>query len=352
MRKLWSVGMVSWLWAACSEEPAPPPVAVVRPPPPGETLAAEQNAPMFLWVDASGVYWVNTSDVVAGGAKKGLYALARGAAAPVLLLETMPARMVLVADEAALFWADLDAGEVWSLPKAGGTPAQLSSGWQQLAGLAIDAQALYVLGGSTLSVVKETPPSMEGGKLTIGKVDMVDAGDGAIWAVPKRGGKPKRLVRGLALATGLVVTAEWVYWREVFEGTVMRAPKKGGKAAEVLRTATQPWAYAVDGEAVLLSTGLKEPRLERVGKPGAGLELVAQLTRPATGLVVDATHIYWADAQGVRRVAKGGGAIEDVVELGYPVQDVALDLASNRVVWSTVNRVAALPRGKMGTRDF
>lgn len=126
---------------------------------------------------------------------------------------------------------------------------------------------------------------------------------------------PVALVTGLTAPQALMVDYLNVYWFDLDSRTLQGTFKTGG-GVFTLATDAQPcstWAAAHDLFNIYwadCATG--DLRIRRVSKLGGPVATLA--TRPSgfAVLTLDALHVYWSEADGVKRVGKLGGGVTDV----------------------------------------
>jgi len=134
------------------------PGAIVRVPLAGGapvTLAAQQNEPVGLAVDATYVYWINDGD---GSVAR--TSIAGGPVTTLLTGEGYPESLTL--GGSTLYWRNNSGGDIRSISVDGGIARTVLPGQLQLDGLAADATTLYL--SSRLGLVESMP--LAGGALS------------------------------------------------------------------------------------------------------------------------------------------------------------------------------------------
>jgi hypothetical protein len=156
-------------------------------------------------------------------------------------------------------------------------------------------------------------------------------GGGAIRRVALAGGVVETLVdKGIVnLSTAIDVDGSWVYF-ENDSDDILRIPKAGG-TPEVIGTGS-PSSMRLFGGS-LYFTEYTNGTVNKLGAGGLPI-LLAGDAYAAGELAVDATHVYWIEANSdgkVARVPIGGGA---VVPISTPTNTIGLALDANYVYWS------------------
>jgi hypothetical protein len=175
---------------------------------------------------------------------------------------------------------------------------------------------------------------------------------------PAGGCAPATVVSGkeAALATGLAVTDEGLYWTSRTGGTVMRLPAGGGPA-QVLAKAQSPVAVAVSG---VLGSGLagaggivlhgasafwteqgdgnQNGNVDMSPKSGGGLVRIASALQLPTAVAADDLYVYWTEADAtagkVRRCPYAAGFCNSPQDLATGLAaPIDLGLAGGRVYW-------------------
>jgi len=247
------------LFAGCKEPPpratstsAPP----VSPAKPYRELAARQNKPRALTAAGASLFWINEGGLEKyqpGVAPAGLMRVAIAGGAVERIADVAP-DAALAADGDTLYFTDRKAGALYALAQTGGAPHTLARGLAEPSALAVDEAAVYVLTGSSVALANEKPASLDGGKLTPARAELTDARDGAVWRVPKRGGKAAAIVTQLPLASGLELDGERLYIRTFFGGRLLAAAKAGGATRVVVEEPRQWATWLADRGGVFWST--------------------------------------------------------------------------------------------------
>lgn len=159
-------------------------------------------------------------------------------------------------------------------------------------------------------------------------------------SMPLAGGARQTLAAGQPVSTTLFVANGELYWANinvppVGGGQILRVPVGGGVVRTVVETKPKmtPWALAADARSVYwvewTRTGYA---LYRAPKDGGDRTLLGEATATVMNrdnrdhIELDGTHVYWNAREGVARVAKAGGTVEDVVRLARgDVMSFAID---------------------------
>ena len=250
-----------------------------------EDLAVGQQTPRNILVDASHVYWLN---LASGGSAGAIMKVAKGAGAgaPQIVVPNlaMPAPYAIAADATSLFWTTLRTGV------GGADYAFLRT--QDKAGGAISD--LGVLANASYFGV-----TVQGGRVYA----TTERAGGAVETVGTDGTGATAIGAGL-LGTVIAVDATDIYVGGT--GQVLQQSKAGGSPV-----------------------------------------LFAKTSGVVTGLVIDATSVYWTDASSVRGLAKtaAGTAPTELAAAQDAPSAIALDDAN--VYWTNAGdgRVQSVPKG-------
>jgi hypothetical protein len=214
-------------------------------------------------------------------------------------------------------WTDgpmyVPAARLWSVPVSGGTLTQHME-LEGMGALAADETWLYVSVNRDLS---------KSGTRT-----------GRVLRLPLAGGAPVDLVTGIEPRL-LAVDGDTLWIDE----TTM--PKDGSKRP-LPSSAKAPMTFAFDGDSVYFTTakgagpagdrsGARVFRLPKKGGPPA--LLAATLPEEATGLAVDATHVYFCAVGWSSPALESAGIVARVPKDGGDVEILAKDQPSLRRAW-------------------
>lgn len=247
------------------------------------TMLAPAQQAWGIAVDATSVYWTeraNGGSVSNGAVKK---APIQGGV-PTTLASAQFEPLEIAIDASNVYWTV--QGTVMKVPIQGGTPTLFASPSASLSDLyiAVDAANLYWQNGQTLTRVATS--------------------SSAATALFSASGNK-------TMTGGLAVDATAVYWGYGAGGTpcsILEMPTDGSGPAAIGTLPAAPFlAAAVDGEAVYGWSNTIEPgtaRVLKVPKDGGSLVVLASPPSAPTSLAIDATSVYWADAEGIKKVAK------------------------------------------------
>lgn len=215
--------------------------------------------PSLIAVDATDVYWVDTSSVekIPKGGGRVTMAVA---------LAKMPS--ALATDGVRVYWADLASnGSLASVPVGGGTPTTLAIDQPYPGSIALDGANVYWTNGST------------------------------VVTAPKTGGVPMTLASGQSPSAVAVdsVNAYWV--NDTTDGTVVKAPLSGGAAKTFATAQGGPRSIAVDASNVYWTDNLSGTVMAVRICGGAPVTLASGQDGP-TFIAVDATSVYWTNRGG------------------------------------------------------
>jgi hypothetical protein len=223
-------------------------------------------------------------------------AVRTGTASSVRLASALPGHQlngVLAFDQQLVYFADEQipagndlpsGGRVMAIPRLGGVPTALMSGLDEIYGMAVNGEALYLL-------------------------DVADTGDtisSFVGRLPLAGGDVQHLADipgAQAFPIGIAVHAGYVYWTQR-DGNVLRVPAGGG-ATEALASGEQnPGAIAVDDggaywlNAVSLGVDCTPANgaLRRLDAGATAAVTLASGLAGAASLAIDTNGAYWSTA--------------------------------------------------------
>lgn len=150
--------------------------------------------------------------------------------------------------------------------------------------------------------------------ITGGTIASLNEGTSGVWKMPLTGGQPIQLFKGFKKSENSVVLPDtfvlgldekYVYWSS---GAIWRTPKNGGNSEPL--TNGMPTELAVDETKIYWHNfgGENSPPTPIYVAEKTGGE-AKPLTEPVitSGIVSEKDFIYWAQADGIYKIAKTGG---------------------------------------------
>jgi hypothetical protein len=157
------------------------------------TLASAQSLTKAVAVDATSVYWTNSSTSYNGNDGT-VMKVPIGGGAPTTLAAGQSNPWRIAVDATSVYWTSTGAGTVMKVPIGGGAPTTLAAGQSYPSGIAVDATSVYWTAAGT------------------------------VMKVPLGGGAPSTLASGQS-PYSIAVDATSVYWTNPSGGTVMKTSK-------------------------------------------------------------------------------------------------------------------------------
>jgi hypothetical protein len=236
-----------------------------------EVVASGQSSPVAIAVDATSVYF---GEAITGGAIK-KRPIAGGSLVTLASNQHAPYELALDATHAR--WFDYFGGTVAEVPLSGGTVTTLGVGPGDVAGVAVDASGVY---WTTTT--------------------------GTVMKVPLSGGTPTPIVTWSGGYGGPIVSnGSSIFW--ISSDTTLRKASTSGANATVFASGQlQPSALAFDSSSLYWTNYSNWTVMKLPLGGGAPIELV-QTSGGPRDIAIDATHVYWAQGDGVAGGPNGGG---------------------------------------------
>jgi hypothetical protein len=387
-------------------ETSPDPVA-------NRILAEGNDAPTpDLLVDDTGVYWVRTDDSALCAPPCGKRIERVEEAGTVPLVDTDEVIAGIAQDATHVYWVEhssdvfspgCDCGStVRRVPKAGGAPTVLVDGtlnggfladpppgylavsWAPVGGIATDGSYVYFahsqletyrvvrvpVGGGAIEVITEFPatPSDLGEaprRFALDATRLYWIDSSSLRAAPLSGGPRETIADGLDAPIGLVLDGESAFVVEDASwwggGTVRRIPLDGEAVTVVLSGLDMPGSLALDGSRVYWTEHWRLGAAPRSGGPTR--TLASGIEDAYFRIVVVGDDVLVVDGPLVKRVPKGGGTLEKLLELriggdvlALEPQDATTDGQAiylvDRVRGPTANWVTRVPVDGSATTGF
>lgn len=221
-------------------------------------------------VDDTDVYW--TSAMQVGTAKTNLLRRQdKNGGQPTTVAQSAAAPFsCVVLDSEYMYWVQGNA--VFRASKKGGAPGAVGGGLTGANCVAVDEKSAYV---------------------SLAGTDAKQHADGAIAAVPKKGGPAKTLVKDVHAPADVQVDGTSVYW--IDGDKVMKAPKDGGAATQLAQAAGPIGDIVLDDASVYLTVpGTSgDGSIVRVAKAGGSPTTLASGQPAPAGIAVDDRAVYW-----------------------------------------------------------
>jgi len=266
-------------------------------------------------------------------------------------------------DATAVYWANGGDGTVMSAPLAGGSASTFATTSAGVSGVVVDSEAVYwaIEGGSMAkrllsggSVVALGPVPVRF-TLAADTTHLYAVDHGSMHRVPKAGGAAERIsiaLEGNPLndAWGVATDADYAYWTAVnagglsSSGFVGRTSKLGTAAVLLATREPTPFGIAVDSSGIYWTTfhdgnggGGTVTRLS-AGDRGA-LERIARGQNVPLAIALDAANVYFTSFEGggaIYKLPKAGGAPTVVASGQACPWSIAVD--ATHVYWTNFGR--------------
>jgi hypothetical protein len=260
-----------------------------------------------------------------------------------------PEQAHLEFDGASLYWTEGTESAVRAVPVAGGSATTVARRFGVPIGLRVAGEYLYWIDART--GFAPSGCAGDGAYAYLRRVRIDGTSDPATLALGDRcaGG-----------ATDLVVDASDVYWVTSTGSpntyTIRRVPLSGGAGAPLVTAAPffEITALAADADHIYWQEYLDSSQVKRVPKGGGAVEVVASGARaPRGGLVVGGGFVYFADTDffdehRVLRAPAGGGAAQVLAPILGVDQSGArvprsIVVAASNVYWADSGAIHAVP---------
>src|SRR5262249_42715852 len=117
-------------------------------------------------------------------------------------------------------------------------------------------------------------------------------GSKGLMRVPKDGGDPALLSPFIAAVRGIAADNTTVYLSDSLEGAVLAIPKRGGVPTTLAAKQPETGGIALGPSDVYFST---ENSIRRVPKSGGAPTTVVTVNAKPTEVAVDASSVYWTE---------------------------------------------------------
>jgi len=245
------------------------------------------NTMRDLTQDASALYWVDKTGVRTVSKGGGTYSdMATGRVGPLSITRV----------GSNLFWIESpccahgDIGTVLEIPVTGGAPSVIKSGINVAVSITADANYLYWVSGGGIGQIEHLGGLDRSNFDGSAQIPIVDIGCGGLFDVD---------------ATNVYCGAGFA---------IKKIPLTGGKSEVIAVGGFYVSDLATDGAYVYWVQKDPLATVARVAVDGGPVQVLASGAGPGGPLHLDADYVYWMNANSdVRRVAKGGGAVQTVL---------------------------------------
>jgi hypothetical protein len=219
----------------------------------------------------------------------------------------------LAIGDRSLYVAGLDRGDIIEVPLGGGTSLTVTSGADGATGIALDATNIYwaTKSGAVIKAqLHGDMPTTLASSQNVSSRPLVDAThvywgdpeDRTIKKVPLAGGSPTISTSAPDVVTALAMAGEDVYFAAGY--VLMKAPLGGGAPTTLGTAAGAPIAaVAVDDTHVYFTS---YDTIWKVPQAGGTPTLLASHQGMPNAIAVDATSVYWTNADDWPARSSGG----------------------------------------------
>lgn len=261
---------------------------------------------------------------------------------------------LIALDAESVYWASASA--VWKAAKRGtATPVKLTEGLTSVTSLAAYAGAVYFIdadqlwaipaGAAERTLVTSAIAHPRSLAVNARGLFFVDADAGAIKSVRPDGTGLTTLASGQRGPTQLKLDDDHAYWVNV-EGaklaayTVMKLSLDGGEPRSLMGEQTFATGIALDATHVFVAT---YDRLLKVGKDGEGLQVVVSEQTISGAPVADAARVYWsAGGTSLLALDTSTSKVSELAKAAAPIAELAADASG--VYWFSTGPSAVLNR--------
>ena len=281
------------------------------------TLVAGES-PEHIAINSTWVFWTNQI-VVDGGYADTVMRVPKGGGTPTMIASGYGDITALAADETNIYWLAPDKRTLMTARIEGGAPATLATENLVSGGIALDSTYVYFptaisdtrtgvmkvpIKGGTPTLVVSLSEGGPLGNIVVDATSVYWAGIETIEKAPIAGG-PVTLLASYPYAVdtaGIAVDSTNVYWtRADAELLLMKIPLGGGTPTPIAGSPCGPGPITVDGTAVYWGNAGRSDCAGTIMKLAIGARDPTALAPVdsffATGIAVDARSVYWVNLE-------------------------------------------------------